>query len=531
MSTTGFCKKYNGIFRGNTILWDNKAVFRKSSATSLMNVRQFRPDFRIDTIGQYRVLKYSFVSITTTARTFSLYNFGPETRKEQRMNSLGMACNTINRDYKLLRPFSPVLFSRRLATRTVKGMAPAVSGDGNSFNDLNNGTRNLQQSVTGPTFHVAKISYHDGSIEYLRNIALSELLKQCPSVYPRDVLTLNITSRQERSIEHAKLRSSSAARRMVGATDAAIRRSVPVFVTRNRQAIVISIGITRAVATVNDVFLFDAHNPAVKELAVDIAKTFKKNYQASQGLEQNGVAYPRAIRNEPNELIFLEAVLRDAAASYNRRIRLYEPICDSILENVTHQQTGYQPSQGNNFSHQQQGWFHNARDNIRSALSSSYDISVVQHLVPLKDSLQSFEIQVKQTIDCLNEVLENDDAMLSLLLTEQDVALKEGTTIDRIRHEHVELLIGVYARQISHISMEISYLLNRIQSKQELVALTLSSYRNRMVQLNLHLNIAALAIGFSTVIAGFFGMNVIPCHRIWFYYGRNNYVRSMFTIS
>jgi hypothetical protein len=57
--------------------------------------------------------------------------------------------------------------------------------------------------------------------------------------------------------------------------------------------------------------------------------------------------------------------------------------------------------------------------------------------------------------------------------------------------------------------MEISYLLGRIQSKQEFVALTLASYRNRMVRMHVHLGITGLSLGLSTAVAGLFGMNVV----------------------
>jgi len=129
----------------------------------------------------------------------------------------------------------------------------------------------------------------------------------------------------------------------------------------------------------------------------------------------------------------------------------------------------------------------------------------VHQLVPLKDALQSFEIQVKQSLECLEDLLNDDSEMLALLLTEQKAADEAGGEVEFKRHEHVEVLLGVYARQISNINMEISYVLQRLQSKQEFVALALSGYRNRMIRMNVHLAIAGLGIGLSTAVAGFFG--------------------------
>jgi magnesium transporter len=118
-------------------------------------------------------------------------------------------------------------------------------------------------------------------------------------------------------------------------------------------------------------------------------------------------------------------------------------------------------------------------------------------------------MQVRQSLECLDHLLTHDDEMLALLLTEQNAAQDSGDVVDFARHEHVELLLGVYARQISNVSMEITYLLQRLQSKQEFVTLALSGYRNRMVQMNVHLSIAALSLGLSTTVAGFFGMNLL----------------------
>lgn len=133
----------------------------------------------------------------------------------------------------------------------------------------------------------------------------------------------------------------------------------------------------------------------------------------------------------------------------------------------------------------------------------------VHQLSPLKDALQAFEIQVRQSLECLEILLKSDEEMLGLLLTEHNEADQTGNAVDFSRHEHVEVLLGVYARQISNINREIHYLLQRLQSKQEFVALALSGYRNRMVRMNVHLGIAGLSLGFSTAVAGFFGMNLV----------------------
>jgi hypothetical protein len=136
------------------------------------------------------------------------------------------------------------------------------------------------------------------------------------------------------------------------------------------------------------------------------------------------------------------------------------------------------------------------------------DVTIHQ-LAPLKDALHSFQIQLRQSEQCLEDLLNHDDLMLSLLLTEQKAAHDAGRSVDFARHEYVELMLGVYAREISNIHFEVSFLLQRLQSKQEFVALALSGYRNRMVRMSVLLGIAGLSLGWSTAMAGVFGMNLI----------------------
>jgi magnesium transporter len=322
---------------------------------------------------------------------------------------------------------------------------------------------------SSPTFKVTKVSYQTGEVETV-NLHTSELLKSA-SIYARDLFTLNLTSRQER--------------RRKGP----VRRTLSAIMPR-KDLIVLSFGNVRAVAGLDHIFLFDAHNALVKDFAQGLSAKFQRRHRSigsvsgsvgissihSEQEQQEQEQQFLMSKNEPNELVFLEQVLADAMDTYNRRLRLFEPIVDSFLDKVANE---------------------------------VYSDTGVHQLVPLKDALQSFEIQVKQSLDCLTELLNNDESMLDLLLTEQAEAAKTGGQVDYMRHEYVELLLGVYARQLSNTVMEISYLLQRLQSKQEFVALALSGYRNRMIRMNVHIGIAGLSLGLGTTIAGVFGMNLI----------------------
>ena len=235
------------------------------------------------------------------------------------------------------------------------------------------------------------------------------------------------------------------------------RRTLSAIMPRENW-IVLSFGNVRAVVGLDYLYLFDAHLPVVQDLA----------HETSQLLRMSG--------DDPHELVFLEHVLRDTVDSFYRRLRLFDPIVDNFLDKVTNE---------------------------------VYSDTGVHQLVPLKDTLQSMEMQVKQSLDCLTGLLNDDDQMLDLLLTEQAVAAAQGKDVDFLRHEYVELLLGVYARQLADILLEVQYLLGRLQSKQEFVSLALASYRNRMIRMNVHIGISGVSLGMMTAAAGFYGMNVV----------------------
>jgi len=229
-----------------------------------------------------------------------------------------------------------------------------------------------------------------------------------------------------------------------------------------KDLILVSLGNVRAVVGLNELYLMDAHQPVVQEFAQDVRDIFREESENPDA--------------DPPELLFLDEVLRDTVDAFSRRLRLYEPIVDNFLSKVAHE---------------------------------LYSDTGVHQLVPLKDSLQSFEIQVKQSVDCLADLLNDDETMLDMLLKEQAAAKISGSVVDFKRHEHVEVLLGVYARQLSSMRWEIQYLLGRLESKREFVSLALASYRNRLVRMNVHLGIFTMALAVGTTISGFFGMNLV----------------------
>ncbi len=213
-------------------------------------------------------------------------------------------------------------------------------------------------------------------------------------------------------------------------------------------ATLIHVGHVKAVSTSTSAYLFDAGRPEVQLLSHTLDR-------AIQGADQE----------TPFELIVLEEILRDVCDTYHRRVRLYQPVVAGVLDGV----------------------------------SNDVDLGV-HRLVPLKDSLGAFEMDVKGVMGCIVEILGSDEDMTALLLTHRQS--------DPTLHQAVELLLEDYNRQLHQTLSEIHYLQKRVQTTQELMTISLDSYRNRMINMNVHLSIAAVCLGVCTTVAGYFGMNL-----------------------
>ena len=177
---------------------------------------------------------------------------------------------------------------------------------------------------------------------------------------------------------------------------------------------------------------------------------------------------PRSKQKEcdPFEIIFLEEVLKEACTTWNRRILIYEPIVNAFISKFSDEEM-----------HSQSG---------------------MHRLVPIKDSLQNFELQVQQGVECLTDLLKNDEDMVGLLLTEQANNKRihgKSSKIDIHRHVSVELLLEEYYRQLHHLLQEIQYLIRRVDSQQFLVTISLDTFRNRLIRTNLYMSVVAVALG------------------------------------
>lgn len=325
-----------------------------------------------------------------------------------------------------------------------------------------------------------------------RKMSVKQIIKELPGTHPRDFFSLSLTSlgdaarkKQSRNVDSDNSRNSNAGNSSDHGENNyddtryyqhySVKNTIhPWFILPRGIEIVMAFGCIRALITRDAAYIFDAHKPNIKQRVHRISKQIRRS---KGGKTNNNNNY--AIRNNCNtqfEVNMVEEIVREVCTMYSRRIHLYAPIVNSLMERVTHE--------------------------------SVLPESSLHRLVPLKDSLQRFEMNVKGALRCLTDLLSNDQDMVDLLLTEKADAKAENRTVPLELHGTVEMMLEEYARQLTSTLLEIDYMLSRVQSKQDMVALTMDANRNRMIRMNLNLTIGGISLAFATTVAGFFGMNI-----------------------
>jgi len=291
-----------------------------------------------------------------------------------------------------------------------------------------------KNSPTIPTTHsplytIVKIT-KEGKVHY-ESLSIGEILRGS-SMHARDLFSLALTSHYEtihiNNNEKGHNRTSQKERRP------------PAAIMPRSGEIIISFGNIRALIGKDSGIIFDAHKPTIQLLAKDLAKLFEYKMielNTSNDGKNNIIGNYNKVRvkyhSDPFEFLFVEEILCDVCETFSYRLRIYGRIVDSLLSRVA--------------------------DDVLSE-------SGVHSLVPIKDSLQVFEMHVKSCLECLTHMLDNDEDMLGILLLEKIEASTKGEAIEHRRHESVELLFEEYARQLNSFLQEINFHLRRVQSMQ-----------------------------------------------------------------
>jgi len=137
-------------------------------------------------------------------------------------------------------------------------------------------------------------------------------------------------------------------------------------------------------------------------------------------------------------------------------------------------------------------------------LEEDIDRDKLRHLLIFSKKLGTFEQKARLVRDAIDDLLEADDDLASMYLTEKS----EGRERDEDNHEEVELLLESYTKVCDEIVQVSSNLVSAIRNTEEIVRAILDSNRNSLMLLELKFSIGTFGTGIGMFIAALYGMNL-----------------------
>ncbi|GAB7346633.1 hypothetical protein MBLNU459_g1770t1 [Dothideomycetes sp. NU459] len=137
-------------------------------------------------------------------------------------------------------------------------------------------------------------------------------------------------------------------------------------------------------------------------------------------------------------------------------------------------------------------------------LEEDIDRDKLRHLLIYSKKLGTFEQKARLVRDAIDDLLEADDDLASMYLTEK-ASGKERPEDD---HTEVEMLLESYHKVCDEIVQVSGNLVSNIRNTEEIVKAILDANRNSLMLLDLRFTILTLGIGVGTFFAGLYGMNL-----------------------
>ncbi|KAH8811522.1 hypothetical protein F5884DRAFT_668356 [Xylogone sp. PMI_703] len=137
-------------------------------------------------------------------------------------------------------------------------------------------------------------------------------------------------------------------------------------------------------------------------------------------------------------------------------------------------------------------------------LEEDIDREKLRNLLIYSKKLGTFEQKAKLVRDAIDELLEADDDLSAMYLTEKTHDLYRGED----DHTEVEMLLESYHKLCDEIVQESGNLVSNIRNTEEIVKAILDANRNSLMLLDLKFSIGTLGIGSAAFMASLYGMNL-----------------------
>lgn len=137
-------------------------------------------------------------------------------------------------------------------------------------------------------------------------------------------------------------------------------------------------------------------------------------------------------------------------------------------------------------------------------LEEDIDRDKLRHLLVYSKKISSFEQKARLVRDAIDDLLEADDDLASMYLSEK------STGIERLEDDHmeVEMLLESYYTICEEIVQVSGNLVSNIRNTEEIVKAILDANRNSLMLLDLRFTVATLGLGTATFFAALYGMNL-----------------------
>ncbi|KAK4154847.1 hypothetical protein C8A00DRAFT_42461 [Chaetomidium leptoderma] len=141
---------------------------------------------------------------------------------------------------------------------------------------------------------------------------------------------------------------------------------------------------------------------------------------------------------------------------------------------------------------------------ILSELEEDIDREKLRMLLVLSKRVSTFEQKARLVRDAIEELLEADDDLAAMYLTEKTHDLIRGED----DHTEVELLLESYNKICDEVVQEAGNLVSSIRNTEEIIRAILDANRNSLMLLELKFSVGTLGLAMGTFLAGLYGMNL-----------------------
>jgi len=158
-----------------------------------------------------------------------------------------------------------------------------------------------------------------------------------------------------------------------------------------------------------------------------------------------------------------------------------------------------------------------------STLPRRLDTERLEQLRSLELRLNHFSARSRKVQQELNELLENDEDMANMYLTE--IAQNPMQNRNPLDHEEVEMILESYLQVVDDLTNRATLMSDMIDDMEGLLEIHLDSLQNRLLLFELFINLLSTLFSAGTLIASIFGMNMVlppalselPSSQYYFY--------------